>query len=270
MDWGRAKNIILAVLVVTNIFLITVYGIKYEQSRENNSELYRYTIEKLEENHIRLDCEIPEKPERLPALTVQYEKYDSSRINREVKAAGETENRAENGKEMREAADALIATCGLDTEGASVAETEENEDGSTTVRYGNYYRGIPLQECYMNVVFRDGKISRLERKWMEPVEEGRTRIEVTEPATALLRFIEIIGEERKDAENNGRSGEEESEAAPDEAGKDEETVTVSDMYLAYYVNGDEIRRNILYDTAFPAWCIEYGDGQIRYISAYEQ
>ena len=105
----------------------------------------------------------------------------------------------------------------------------------------------------MNVVFRDGKISRLERKWMEPVEEGKSKIRVTEPATALLRFIEMINEDREKGK----------EAA-------EETVTVSDMYLTYYVNGDEIRRNILYDTAFPAWCIRYGDGQIRYISAYEQ
>ena len=85
MDWGRAKNIILVVLVVTNIFLISVYGIKYEQNKENNSELYRYTIEKLKENQIELDCEIPEKPERMPALTVRYEKYDSARINREVR-----------------------------------------------------------------------------------------------------------------------------------------------------------------------------------------
>ncbi len=268
MDWGRAKNIILVVLVVTNIFLISVYGIKYEQNKENNSELYRYTIEKLKENQIELDCEIPEKPERMPALTVRYEKYDSARINREVEAAGETDSVAGNGQEMREAADELIATCGLDTEGASVAETEENEDGSTTVRYGNYYHGIPLQECYMNVVFRDGKISRLERKWMEPVEEGKTRIEVTEPATALLRFIEIIGEERAEKKNGQTGGREEAETAS--GNEKEETVTVSDMYLTYYVNGDEIRRNILYDTAFPAWCIEYGDGQIRYISAYEQ
>lgn len=50
MDWGRAKNIILIVLLITNIFLIGVYGLRYGHSKESNSELYSYTIDKLKAN----------------------------------------------------------------------------------------------------------------------------------------------------------------------------------------------------------------------------
>ena len=266
MDWGRAKNIILAVLVVTNIFLISVYGIKYERSKENNSELYRYTIQQLEKNHIELECEIPSNPGKLPALTVQYEKYDSRQINKQIEAAGKAEKRAEEEEEYRREADAFIEKCGLDSQGAVILQTEKNEDGSTVVRYENRYRGIPLQECYMNVVFRGGKVAGLERKWMEPVEESRAKLEITEPVTALLRFIDLVNGER--AENAGTQ--QETGTAESSEEDDVEPVTVEKMYLSYYVESDEINRNILSDTAFPAWCIEYGDGQIKYISAFAQ
>ena len=49
-----------------------------------------------------------------------------------------------------------------------------------------------------------------------------------------------------------------------------ETITVNKLDLVYYVENSKIDREILYDTAFPAWRIEYGDGEIKYISAFEQ
>ena len=98
MDWGRAKNIILAVLVITNIFLIAVYGLRYEHTRENNAELREYTIEKLTENRIELECEIPEKPGKIPALTVQYETYDSAEVEEAIK---EEQKDVQSGKHDR-------------------------------------------------------------------------------------------------------------------------------------------------------------------------
>lgn len=197
MDWGRAKNILLVVLVATNIFLISVYGIRYEQNKENNSELYSYTISQLEKNNILLNCAIPQHPSRLASLTVQYSRYDSSVVNKAVKTASAENPKAEDEEDFIQAADDLVEKCGLKTEGTSVEKTVHEEGGAVAVEYGNRYDNIPLQECYMKVVFQDGKIERLERKWMEPVEEGETKLEITEPATALLSFIDIVKQEKE-------------------------------------------------------------------------
>lgn len=283
MDWGRAKNILLVVLVATNIFLISVYGIRYEQNKENNSELYSYTISQLEKNNILLNCAIPQHPSRLASLTVQYSRYDSSVVNKAVKTASAENPKAEDEEDFIQAADDLVEKCGLKTEGTSVEKTVHEEGGAVAVEYGNRYDNIPLQECYMKVVFQDGKIERLERKWMEPVEEGETKLEITEPATALLSFIDIVKQEKSgesqqenalaDVFQSGGDlsiGDLSSQGTDRDAGAASETITVNKLDLVYYVENSRIDREILYDTAFPAWRIEYGDGEIKYISAFEQ
>ena len=98
MDWGRAKNIILIVLLITNIFLIGVYGLRYGHSKESNSELYSYTIDKLKANQIELACDMPKSPGKIPALIVQYEEYDKNAVE---KAIRDIENSSGNPKEKR-------------------------------------------------------------------------------------------------------------------------------------------------------------------------
>lgn len=84
MDWGRAKNIILIVLLITNIFLIGVYGLRYGHSKESNSELYSYTIDKLKANQIELACDMTKSPGKIPALIVQYEEYDKNAVEKAI------------------------------------------------------------------------------------------------------------------------------------------------------------------------------------------
>ena len=105
----------------------------------------------------------------------------------------------------------------------------------------------------MDVTFKDGIIMDLSRQWVKPVEEGSGKLVITEPVTALLSFIDIIGEER----SNGTLA-------------DDDTVIVESIRLVYYVDKDSVSGNILYDTAFPSWRIEYNGGRIKYISAFEQ
>ena len=283
MDWGRAKSILLIVLVATNIFLISVYGIRYEQNKESNSELYNYTISQLEKNNILLNCDIPEHPSRLTALTVQYKEYDSSAVNKALKSAAKKETEAKEDEDFIQAADNFLERCGIKTGENAIRQTVHQDDGQTVVQYENRYENIPLQECYMNVIFMDGKIGSLEGKWMEPVDEGETRLEITEPTTALLSFIDVVKEERYNGvqQQNTSGGLSQNSTASqtadlslqkneDNGDADTETITVNKLDLVYYVEKDEIDREILYDTAFPAWRIEYGDGKIKYISAFEQ
>ena len=267
MDWGRAKNIILAVLVVTNIFLIAVYGLRYGHAKANNSELRSYTIDKLSENRIELECEIPEKPGKIPALSVRYEKYDSNTVERAIEEIQAADTESSSGKpESKEAYEAAAAgfldDCGLLPSGGVTAEFTE-EEGIAVVHFENSYDGIPLEECYMDVIFTDGIITDFRQQWVEPVEEGAAKLSITEPVTALLSFIDIVNEERR---NGAESPDDEAENALPV----DQTVSVESICLVYYVDKESVGANVLYDTAFPAWRIEYNGGRIRYISAFEQ
>lgn len=252
MDWGKAKNVILIFLVITNIFLIGVYGARYREDKESSSELYSYTIEQLEANDIRMECDIPEKPDRIPTLTIQYEENPSEeKVIAAVMKIRDSEEAAESRAEYEEMAGIFLDECGVSLKDAALAGYEERDDGSVIVTYENHYGRIPLQECAMNVVFRDGYVSRLQRQWISAVEEGTAKLEITEPVTALLSFIDIVKSER-------------NESVP------EKIVEVEDIRLVYYADKSSVTESILYDTAFPAWQIRYDGGRIRYISAFEQ
>ena len=135
----------------------------------------------------------------------------------------------------------------------------------------------------MDVKFEDGIVAGIERQWIEPVEEGSAKLSITEPITALLGFIDIINDERQSRTDSGGSlppedsgdtaAEETSSGEESERGSEvspEETVNVEKIELVYYADKNGVSENILYDTAFPAWRIEYNGGRIKYISAFEQ
>lgn len=158
----------------------------------------------------------------------------------------------------------------------------EGEDGEVVVRYQNTYEDIPLEECYMDVKFEDGIVAGIERQWIEPVEEGSAKLSITEPITALLGFIDIINDERQSRTDSGGSLPREIPVIR----RRKRLLLVRNpnggvrsrrrdgkcrkIELVYYADKNGVSENILYDTAFPAWRIEYNGGRIKYISAFEQ
>ena len=96
----------------------------------------------------------------------------------------------------------------------------------------------------MRVYFENGRITDFERKWMEVVSEGDSRIEVTSQLSALLEFMTETDKSKQ--------------------------ITVDDMYLVYWIDNYDVDGCILYDTALPAWCIRYNDNDLKYISATVQ
>jgi hypothetical protein len=49
-----------------------------------------------------------------------------------------------------------------------------------------------------------------------------------------------------------------------------EKVVIKDMYMVYWIDSYDVEADILYDTALPAWRIEYGNGKVKFISATTQ
>ena len=243
MDWSKAKNIIIVVLILTNIFLVMMYGGEYINKNEENDSVYKYTMNVLSEHDISVDCEIPEESERMHSLVVSYSSYDQEKVQEKMLESKVLKENERTEHDYGIYADSFVASCGYMTE--FTKRKDVNVSGNTAVVvYKNYYEEIPLEVCSMTVTFTDGKISGFDRKWMEVEEEGSARLEIMSPLSALLYMM--------------------SEHQP------EEGTVIENMYMTYWIETYDISGNVLYDTALPTWCIEYNGGQTKYISATVQ
>lgn len=240
MDWSKAKNVILAVLVLTNLFLGAMYVMKHFQyESDSDDEVYEYTMNVLQENNIFFEGELIERPTRMHTLVVSYGKYDSGIVGNAIENSRSIAVSSSDEKYMDAASD-FLEKCGFMSENVQVSSVIH--DGMrTVVDYDNYYKDIPVEECWMKVVFENGKIVDFDRKWIEIVERSETKIEVISQMSALLMLMS-----EKDAE---------------------EKITVNDMYITYWIDSYDVDGDVLYDTALPAWCFVCDDGTLRYISA---
>jgi regulatory protein YycI of two-component signal transduction system YycFG len=244
MDWSKAKNIILAVLILTNLFLLGVYGHRYmKEHSQDDDDVYKYTMSVLRENNIYYEGEIYNKSTKLHPLTVSYGKYDANIVNNAISNMRKIPEEDRNEAEYRDVADSLLQKCGFMTENVQEESIYAGME-KAVVSYGNYYKDIPVEECYMNVYFDDGKIVDFERKWIEIVSVGDARVEVTSQLSALLKFM-------TENEDKGKT-------------------VVNDMHLVYWIDDYDVGGDVLYDTALPAWCIDYNNGETKYISATVQ
>lgn len=91
MDWSKAKNLLIAAFIITNIFLI--YNIQSEIFRQNeiqavNNKYLDDVKQYLSDNGINLNTHIPEETISLPMLTVKYKNFDSNKMARELLGEG--------------------------------------------------------------------------------------------------------------------------------------------------------------------------------------
>lgn len=80
----------------------------------------------------------------------------------------------------------------------------------------------------------------------------------------VLCLREDSGDTAAEETSSGEESERGSEVSPEGDGKCRKNRT------RIYADKNGVSENILYDTAFPAWRIEYNGGRIKYISAFEQ
>ncbi|HZJ76500.1 MAG TPA: two-component system regulatory protein YycI [Oscillospiraceae bacterium] len=91
MDWSKAKNLLIAAFIITNVFL--VYNIRNEMFRQNEvrvvSEKHLDDVKQyLNDNGINLNVHIPEETISLPMLIVRYRNFNSDKIAKELLGGG--------------------------------------------------------------------------------------------------------------------------------------------------------------------------------------
>ena len=75
MDWAKAKNIIIIMLVITDVFILSLC-LSRGNTNTNNVQ-YDYTLNVLRERGIDVKCSLPVQPPAMTSLTVSYQRFNA-------------------------------------------------------------------------------------------------------------------------------------------------------------------------------------------------
>ena len=248
MDWSKAKNILIAALLITNLMLgMAIYrnvngtaGIEQEEIKQN-------TIQLLSEHGIFVDeAQIAERTERLPVLTVRYRTISDESIAGAISSSTVDLGESASEEEYCQAAEQLLRGMGLFQE-YFICEGRQEENGEYVVSYGMEFEDHYLDNSKLEVIFREGKIADLSSSWAEPVTMGQNRKRVLPATEALIRFMTTL--DRDTLEN---------------------PVQVDQVRLVYWLEGYTENGGVSEDTAVPYWCIKYNGENSVHIAAYEE
>jgi hypothetical protein len=239
VDWTKAKNILIAALLVTNLMLLCAYAMREMRRADTDDDTLRRI---LTEYNVFLETEMPNRPAPMAVLYVRPEAEDRALIE---KALAEQKPIPFDDDAILESVNAILESCNLMTKNTKIALPFETEDGKTIVRYRDIFEGIPIEESYILCTIENGRIADLRRKWYTPIESHDAKGEIIGPIEALMQLL---------PEKN-----------------EEDVIVVRDMELVYHVNPDRPgEESLVGDTAFPAWKITDDKGGVTYVAAYAQ
>ena len=242
MNWSKAKTILIAALIITDIFLILTYvdfGFKDDEFNDNEA-----LAEFLAQKNIYVSAEaIPERHKDMPVLYVQNEDDNCPEMTSAL-SAGDFPKVSENkDEEYIRIADSFIKAAGPKYDTA-VFERIESSGAATSVIYKNVIDGVAIEKSRIVCFFKDGVLEDFECEWLGAVSFHSKKQNTISASQALLLFM-AQNEEKKDIYINGI----EMIYWLDEGSLDTETA-------------------ISADTAFPTWKITYNDGETSYIDGY--
>lgn len=244
MDWTKAKTILIIALIITNCVLIATYFFQEYQFNSDDEKVHDTTIKLLENKNIFIETDIPKTHERMPKLTVQYDKIDSAAIDQQIANHRALMPDAVTEDNLIALTTEFIEQCNLMTENVTFDKIERDGD-SYKIIYKNFLGEYQIEESYINFTVTRGKITDVKRFWLNPIEVSDIKKEVIPAVTALIRFM---------SENT-----------------EEERIRVQDISLVYWVDSNDFdSESALTDTAFPTWRITYNGGKVQYITAWEQ
>lgn len=245
MDWTKAKSILILALIFTNLVLLGTYLFQNDRFGSDEKMMQVATIKLLEEKNIFVETEIPERQKkRMPKLTVQYDTLNEELIQEKLAGLKPLPPAERSEDNLIDMTDRFLEECGLMTENVTFDSIHEN-GSETSIRYKNYIDGIAIEESHIICDIQDGRITKLSRYWLNPVEVNDTDKEVIPAAAALIKFM---------SENT-----------------EEEKIHVQDISLVYWLDSSVFdAESPVTDTAFPAWKITYNGGKIHHILAWEQ
>ena len=244
MDWSKAKTILIAAFLITDLILVALiaWPMTRADARADHAN-DQILLEVLARNNVFLAAEIPSGNGELPVLYGRQEALDKERTRALLDR--QTPVPAADDAAYIEAAKAFIKEAGL-TDGTLVFETIEKAEGRVTVFFGNRINEMPIEKSGVVCVFREKALTEFEYDWFRVEGFNNKKQRTISAADALLVFMS--------AENR----------------EADEKRVVEEIKIVYWLGESGVGANVIADTAIPAWKIVYNDGETAYINAYEQ
>ncbi len=247
MDWTKAKTILIAALLATNLFLFVTYVVVKADGGPTEEDLQAETIALLEEKQIYVRGELPLMRPHMPVLMVEYDRLDPEFVQEKLSEQTPLNDAYISREGVLKMTEAFLKSCEIWSSNV-VLDKFEQDGAVATVSYRNEYEGILLEDSYIICRVENGMITEFERFWLKPVGLGESKKATISASAALINLM--------------RS-------------KDERTaIIVEDMEMVYWLNPTDYEgyegEEVIFDTALPAWKVIYSDGQVRHIPAYSE
>lgn len=216
MRWTKIKNIILLLLVVVNLFLLGLVGLRTWRTQQNARLARERMITILENNGVAfLPGEIPDLleltgrrlavdppgPEEARTLVGQIREqtdlglrtvYEGEWGTATLSPSGEIEVHYTQQIHTEAQALALVTSLGVEIRAAG----RETQDGRTTVTLTQLWEGVPLPGQTATLVCREGYAESLSfRRLAGTAETVSPGGETITAATALIRFLAALNRE---------------------------------------------------------------------------
>lgn len=237
MDWTKAKTILIIALIATNAFLI--YSLLDRHSDRGEMTNEEVILQLMEQRNIELEVDIPRLHPSLRIIQGEYLSVDREEIaalaQRMPAATSDYEGVAED----------FLEYLGILDDETVYEETELFEDGDidASVRFKNEVEGLQIAENYIEVYFKDGRITDMNYHWLDDVEVSPRKIETMSAAVALMSLV------------NQQPG---------------AKMTITGIELVYWVPDTDMELGeTVSDTAFPTWEITLSNGEKKYVGAVQ-
>ncbi len=222
MRWSKIKNIVILLLLLVNLFLLAMVGLRAWRSGHNERETRQRMVAVLEKSGIaflpdevpgdltlsgwRITLQIPGEDEArllLGGVTDVYTVgtrtvYEGGRGSVNISSSGEMEAKFEQGAFPLEEDDAGSAGLELLSRlGVQAQETERiSQEGQTVLTYVQLWNGVPVPNRPVTLTCRDESWESLSLHWLAGTAESVALGDKTITAsTALVRFLEVLDQE---------------------------------------------------------------------------
>jgi hypothetical protein len=247
MDWTKAKNIIIAALIITNLVLIGSLYVKFNEKQEMQKRELSDTISVLESRNITINTTLPKTVGNKPLLYIEYDNADQSLIEEKLKGQVGISSEIIDQSSIEKYINVFFTECNIMTKNIVLKSIVE-KNGVYSIEYKNMVGDIALEDSYIKCTFSEGKIIDFQRIWLKPLDFGKTKREVMPISSALIRFMNKIKE------------------GPDK----DSNIVINGIEFVYWLDTSALDLNSpVTDTAFPAWKFTYNNGEVIHIGAFE-
>lgn len=223
MEWSKLKNIIILILLLANLFLVSMVLIQERDTARYREQALDNAVNVLERNDIRVDRErIPDKME-LTVLTVERDlesekalvevllgacdvselgggryAYVSALGSAEFRSNGNfsvtfldgTRSTRKIGGEEEHAA-ALLKEAELTAE----LEAREENEGRVVLSYHQTWQDTPIHSCVITLEYENGSLQSMSGlRLMGTPQSGNNKSELLSAPTALVRILNGIND----------------------------------------------------------------------------